>query len=416
MTEICIECPECGVGIPLTEAIASPLIEEKERAFKTQQQALRKQWDSRLAVLEEREKVADRVDQEIQARVTTELSKHREREDRKTADLIEQGNLRVRKAEEMELAARKARAAAEKERQSLELKIQREVDSRLQTEREGAARQADEESHAKLAAKDKMLADLRKQIDLLQRKGTSGSQQMQGDLCEVRVAMALTGHFADDTITRVKTGARGADILQTVNMSSGRSAGAVLIEVKDTANWQNQWLVKVREDQRTAEASVSVIVSRSLPPRIQQFGCIEGVWVCDEKSLLPLVQSLRHGMLDLARERLLSAVTHDTSAIAFRYLTGESFRNRVCAMVECYSALRTDLDKEKRALTRTWQRREKLLDRLLGGIDGVHADLSAIVGPGLGAIEGLDGIDTLGVESVTSLTDAGGLENDLKNG
>ena len=53
----------------------------------------------------------------------------------------------------------------------------------------------------------------------------------------------------------------GGDVVQRVHGANGQRSGAILWESKRTKHWSDQWLVKVREDQRSAGAEVAVIVS-----------------------------------------------------------------------------------------------------------------------------------------------------------
>ena len=45
--------------------------------------------------------------------------------------------------------------------------------------------------------------------------------------------------------------------------------------------------------------------------------------------------------------------------MVYQYLTGLRFRQRVEAIVEAFSNMQEDLDKEKKAMTKQWTKREE---------------------------------------------------------
>src|SRR5262249_44708880 len=75
--------------------------------------------------------------------------------------------------------------------------------------------------------------------------------------------------------------------------------------------------------------------------------------------------------------------------LMYGYLTGTQFRQRVSALAEAYINMRTDLDAERRAVTKLWAKREKQLQRMLVGMVGMYGDLQGIIGASLPEIEGL---------------------------
>ncbi len=74
----------------------------------------------------------------------------------------------------------------------------------------------------------------------------------------------------------------------------------------------------------------------------------------------------------------------------FHYLTGVEFRQRVEAIVEAFSDMKTELDKERRMYERSWAKREKQLQVVLLNTTGMHGDLQGIIGPSLQTIPALE--------------------------
>lgn len=65
------------------------------------------------------------------------------------------------------------------------------------------------------------------------------------------------------------------------------------------------------------------------------------------------------------------------------------FRQRVEAIVEAFSTMREDLDKEKKVITKQWAKREEQIDRVMQATVGMYGDLQGIAGKTLQEIEGL---------------------------
>ncbi len=76
--------------------------------------------------------------------------------------------------------------------------------------------------------------------------------------------------------------------------------------------------------------------------------------------------------------------------LIYEYLTGPRFRHRVEAIVEKFSEMQNDLDKERKAMTRLWAKREAQIQGVIESTVGMYGDLQGIAGRALQEIEGLD--------------------------
>ena len=52
--------------------------------------------------------------------------------------------------------------------------------------------------------------------------------------------------------------------------------------------------------------------------------------------------------------------------MVFQYITGPSFRQRVDAMVEAFSFMQDDLDKERKVIMKQWVKRQEQIERVVG--------------------------------------------------
>jgi hypothetical protein len=250
----------------------------------------------------------------------------------------------------------------------------------------------------KVMEKEQTIASMQKQIEDLKRRAEQGSQQLQGEVQELELEALLRGKFPRDTIEPVPKGEHGGDVLQRVIGPAGQDCGTILWESKRTKNWSDVWLAKLREDQRTAKAEIAVIVSQVLPKGVETFELIDGVWVTHPKAVLPVAVTLRHTLVEVASARQATEGQQTKTEMVYQYLTGPRFRQRVQAIVEAFSSMQEDLDREKKAITKQWAKREEQIERVMGATVGMYGDLQGIAGKSLQEIEGLE-LQALGFET-----------------
>ena len=396
MTEPTIICPNCKTEIRLTESLAAPLIAATKKQFEQQltqkeeeitkrEQGIR---DKEKLVAEAKRNLDTQVADQVAAQLKAERSRVIEEESRKAkqaaaneldnkarelADLQE-----VLKARDVKLAeAQQAQAELIKKqrelddaKRELELTVEKRVQEGLGDVREKAKREAEEGLKLKVMEKDQTIASMQQKIEELKQKAEQGSQQLQGEVQELELENLLRAKFPFDSIEPVPKGEFGGDVLQRVVSQSGQQSGSILWESKRTKNWSDGWLVKLREDQRTAKAEISVLVSQVLPKGVEAFDVIDGVWVTSPRAALPVATVLRHTLLQVGMARQVSEGQQTKTEMIYQYLTGPRFRHRVEAIVEAFSTMQEDLDKERKAIMKQWAKREEQIERVMGATVG----------------------------------------------
>lgn len=416
MTEPTIICPNCKTEIKLTESLAAPLIESTRRQFEQRlaqkdteivrrEQAMR---DKEKQLAEDKRKLDDQVASQVaeqlkaeRARVIAEESRKAkqasaaelESKARELAELHE-----VLKARDEKLAqAQQAQAELIKKqrelddaKRELELTVAKRVQDGLTEVRTLAKKEAEDEQKLKVMEKEQTIAAMQKQIEDLKRRAEQGSQQLQGEVQELELENLLRMKFPFDAIEPVPKGEFGGDVLHRVVGAGGQTGGTILWEFKRTKNWSDPWLVKLRDDQRTAKAEIAVIVSQVLPKGVETFELIEGIWVTHPRAALPVAMILRQSLLEVALARQSSEGQQTKTEMVYQYLTGPRFRQRVEAIVEAFSTMQEDLDKERKAIMKQWAKREEQIERVMQATVGMYGDLQGIAGKSLQEIEGLE--------------------------
>lgn len=412
MAEPTVVCPQCKVEIKLTESLAAPLLESIRREY--EQRLTQKDTDiaKREQALAERaqslEKAQQTLEQQVAAKIELERGRIVAEEahkakialggelDQKTKeihtlqDILKQNNTKLAEAQKAQADVIRKQRELDDARRELDLTIEKKVQADLGAEREKAKKEAEEELKLKVMEKDQTITAMQKQIEELKRRAEQGSQQLQGEVLELELEALLAAKFPRDSIQPVPKGEFGGDVLHRVFGPANQICGTILWESKRTKNWSDAWLPKLREDQRAAKAEIAVIISQALPKDIETFGFIDGVWVADPKVALPVAMSLRHTLIEVACTRQASEGQQTKMEMVYGYLTGPRFRQRVQAIVEAFSSMRDDLDREKKAITRQWAKREEQIDRVMNATVGMYGDLQGIAGKTLQEIEGLE--------------------------
>jgi len=412
MTEPTITCPQCKTEIKLTESLAAPLLEATKREF--EQRLAQKEADAakREAALHEREVALAKAKETLEEQVADTLKLERGKIvveearkarlalsndlEQKSKELIEIQDI-LRKKDEKLAEAQQAQAdLLRKQRElddakrELDLTVEKRVQEGLTATRDQAKKEAEEALKFKVMEKEQTIASMQKQIEELKRRAEQGSQQLQGEVQELELEALLTSKFPQDQIQPVAKGEHGGDVLHHVAGAVGQPCGTILWESKRTKNWSDGWLTKLREDQRQAKAEIAIIVSQVLPKEVETFEFIDGVWVTHPKAALPVAIAMRHTLMEVASARQASEGQQTKMEMVYQYLMGPRFRQRVQAIVEGFSSMQEDLDKERKVIMKQWAKREEQIDRVMQATVGMYGDLQGIAGKTLQEIEGLE--------------------------
>ena len=416
MTEPAITCPNCKTEIRLTESLAAPLIETTRRQFqqqlaqkddeiaKREQGILEKERQLTISKNKLDEQVASQVEDQLKidrARITAEESRkskqafandleQRSREVAELQEVLKSQEAKLTEAQKTQADLLRKQRELDDAKRELDLTIEKRVQEGLSVTRQQARKEAEDEQRLKVLEREQTIAAMQKQIEDLKRRSEQGSQQLQGEVQELELENLLRNKFPFDAIEPVPKGEFGGDVLHRVVGPSAQPSGTILWEFKRTKNWSDSWLVKLRDDQRTAKAEIAVIVSQVLPKGVETFDLVEGIWVTHPRAALPVAMILRQSLLELALARQANQGQQTKTDMVYQYLTGPRFRLRVEAIVEAFSTMQEDLDREKRVIMKQWAKRGEQIERVMGATVGMYGDLQGIAGKSLQEIEGLE--------------------------
>jgi hypothetical protein len=103
-------------------------------------------------------------------------------------------------------------------------------------------------------------------------------------------------------------------------------------------------------------------------------------------------------LIEIAKVRQAGEGQQTKMELVYEYLTGPRFRHRIEAIVEKFSDMQSDLDKERKTTMRMWAKREAQIRGVVEATVGMYGDLQGIAGKALQEIEALEPLELEGPE------------------
>jgi hypothetical protein len=346
-------------------------------------------------------KSREAIDEEIEAKLKERLSEAEKKAAKKLEGQFKdqlkelQSDLEEKEADiksfrKQELELRKEQRKLKEAAESLELEVARKLDEEREKIREETSKKIAEETRLKEKEKDKVINDLKASLEDMKRKAEQGSMETQGEVLEQDFEAQLKGFFVHDDIQPVPKGIKGADLVQTVRTPMGGECGILLWETKNTKAWSNNWIPKLKDDMIETRASIAVLVSVVLPDGIKRFDQVDGVWVSDPLCALPLAAALREQLMAISRERTASTGKNEKMEALYQYLAGVEFKQKIEGIIEAFTSMQEQLNKERRAMEKHWKQREKQIERVVKNTAGLYGDMQGIIGGQIPAIPALE--------------------------
>lgn len=367
-----ITCTHCGKEIEISEALTHQLRLEIEKEASADKK--KEIEEARRIATAEAEKKYESTFEEEKKRLKEEAEQNAKRNTKLIEEITE---------------LTKALRIAKEEKDEAQLKAQKEMQEELMKLKEESDKKAEEAQHTKMMEKDKVIADLQKSLEDAKRRAEQGSQQMQGEVFEEEFENMLSQRYPNDQIVPVGKGIRGGDIIQEVWDRNGNMVGKIIWELKNTKTWSEGWVDKLKGDQRTVNAEEAVLITAILPPDMTTAGFRNNIWVTKRDFVLPLADTLRAKLIQLHYAKNSVVGKNEKMEILYAYLSGTEFKHRVEAIIESFTSMQNEIEKEKRYFANKWSRDEKNIRQVIDNTIGMHGDMKGIIGSSLPQISGL---------------------------
>jgi hypothetical protein len=378
----------------MSDSIRAQLLVE----FESKQRIEREKLDERARTLHAQQEKLDQTRRELNEQIRVQVEAERKRitveEQHKAGEsmrlvleeLKQQLVDEMRKREESqraEMELRKQQDSVEQQKKEIELTVLRARDE----EKLRVARAKDEEFRLREAEYRLREEQQKKQIEEIRLRYEQGSQQVQGEVLELDLQRQLIEAFARDGISEVAKGENGVDIHHVVRTDGVGECGLICWETKRVKLWKKDYVEKALADGRAAGAKAVVIVTTRVPhASFCGIERINDVWVCSPSLALALAAMLRQSIVGLAQMRRSYEGRETKMTQVYDYIASAHFRDRIARMVRTFSAMKADMEAERRAMEKLWKAREKQLINLMGGIGELRDEVEAIIGaevPGL---------------------------------
>lgn len=323
-----------------------------------------------------------------------------------TIRLLEQNNkdneekLKLSRQKELEFLQKEL--ALQKKEQELEISVQRQLrEERLKLseelrkieEQKTAARE--NEYQLRMREMEKQLDDQKKLVEEMKRRAEQGSTQLQGEVQELILEEMLRARFPFDLVCEVDKGVRGADCMLTVRNNIGQECGKIMFESKRTKHFEKGWIEKLKTDMRRTSADIGVIVTKTMPDTLSQFGQLEGIWICTFDEVAGLVHVLRDSIIKVYGAVRSQENKGDKMHMLYDYLTGNEFGEQWKAIREGFMTMKLSIQRERDAMEKLWKAREKQLEKVLLNASHVKGSIEGIAGSDNIQLSLLDEFDPL---------------------
>lgn len=410
-----INCPDCGAQIDVNDLLKHQIEdtirkEYQQKSLKQSEELALKNEALEKAKAEfeakkkqENELFAERLEREkkiAEKEISEKLKKKLDEEQQEyisilKKDLSEQSE-KIRELNKKEAEIAKLQREKSEMKEAIEAQAQKQLNEQIIQEKEKIRKQVEEANELKFATLQKQLEDQKKLTEEMKRKQEQGSMQLQGEVMELAIEEYLSKTFPLDTIDEIKKGAIGADCIQIVNTREEQNCGTIYYESKRTKAFQPAWIEKFKNDIRTQKATIGVLVTEVMPSDMERMGMKEGIWICTFEEFKGLSAVLRQSIIQLNQAVQSQENKGDKMSMLYDFLTSNEFRLQIEGIVEGFSQMQQDLQKEKNAMQRIWNQREKQIEKVISNTIGMYGSIRGIAGNAVQSVKALelnDGLD-----------------------
>lgn len=404
-----IKCPSCGTSIDVQDILAhqledkikqkyqKELAEEKKKHAAEEEKLKQEKLDFEQKKKQENELFQDRVEKQIkeekkqiEERLKVKLAEEQAEQYRALQDELNAKSEQIKELNRTKAEVEKLKREKSELKEAAEAEAQKKLSATLLEEREKIRKTEEEKNELKFKELQKQLEDQKKLTEEMKRKQEQGSMQMQGEVQELAIEEWLATQFPLDTIEEIKKGARGGDCIQIVNTRTRQNCGKVYYESKRTKDFQSSWIEKFKSDMREKGADIGVLVTEAMPSDFDRMGIKDGVWICTYEEFKGLCAVLRESVVQISLAVASQEGKGDKMHMLYDFLTSNTFRMQVEAIVEGFSSMKVALDSEKRSMQRIWKEREKQIDKVIMNTVDMYGSIKGIAGSAIQPVQALE--------------------------
>jgi hypothetical protein len=287
----------------------------------------------------------------------------------------------------------KAKADIERlQREKLELKdtLEAQAEAKFNQSLREEKQRIENSFELKMREREFELENMKRELQEVQRRAEQGSTQLQGEIQELAIEEWLRDSFPFDDITEIKKGQRGADCIQIVNTRTRQHCGMIYYESKRTQEFGRDWIEKLKADLRAKNIRIGVLVTQTMPKDMARMGLKEGVWVCTFEEFKGLSAVLRQSIIDMSDVAIAQENKGEKMEMLYGFLTSNEFKSQIEAIVDAFTQMQVDLEKERRVTESSWKQREKQLQKVLLNTTHLYGSIKGIAGEAIQSVAKLE--------------------------
>ncbi|SFJ42585.1 DUF2130 domain-containing protein [Olleya namhaensis] len=404
-----IKCPNCGTSIDVQDILSHQLEEEIKQKYQSQIAAEKKRYEGQQEKLKQaqhdfeqkkkRENVLfqERLEnqlkedkKEIEAKLKLKLKEEQSEQFDALQKELNEKSEQVKELNRSKAEIEKLKREKSELKEAAEAEAQKKLNEILISEKEKIKKSEEDKNELRFKEMQKQLEDQKKLTEEMKRKQEQGSMQLQGEVQELAIEEWLAAQFPLDTIEEIKKGARGGDCLQIVHSRTEQNCGTIYYESKRTKDFQPSWIEKFKADIRDKGANIGVLVTEVMPSDMDRMGLKDGIWICNYDEFKGLCAVLREGILQVNNAIITQENKGDKMDLLYDYLTSNTFRMQIEAIVEGFTQMKSDLESEKRSMQRIWKQREKQIEKVVTNTIDMYGSIKGIAGNAIQSVKALE--------------------------
>lgn len=404
-----IKCPNCGTTIDVQDILSHQLEEEIKQKYQSQIAEEKKKYAAEFEGLnkakEEFEKKKKQENELFQERLETQLKQEKRAiEEKVKAKLKEEQSEQfdalqkelnekseqIKELNRTKVEIEKLKREKAELKEAIEAESQKRLNEILIAEKEKIRKIEEDKNELRFKELQMQLEAQKRLTEEMKRKQDQGSMQMQGEVQELAIEEWLAVKFPLDTIEEIKKGARGGDCIQIVHTRTEQNCGTIYYESKRTKDFQPSWIEKFKADIREKGANIGVLVTEVMPSDMDRLGLKDGIWICNYEEFKGLCAVLRESIIQVSTAISTQENKGDKMDMLYDFLTSNTFRMQIEAIVEGFTSMKIALDGEKRAMQRIWKEREKQIEKVVTNTIDMYGSIKGIAGNAIQSVKALE--------------------------
>jgi hypothetical protein len=208
---------------------------------------------------------------------------------------------------------------------------------------------------------------------------SSNSSYLKGKAGEESLYDQLKSTFPNDELNKIKSGVRGADILQVIKKGKNDNLGKIYYESKNTKKFNNAWIKKLKQDMNNMDCYAGILVTKTMPDSdSRDFIFKNGIYVTTPRYAYQIAQILRRTIIEIGDQANIITKKKSLQGELYDYINSKKFFENITTIINTHDSQKKQLDKEKLQSEKNFLLRFKQLEESFNNLNKVIAEIDSI--------------------------------------